>query len=125
MKIIETTNAPAAIGPYSQAVEANNTLYISGQIPLDLATMELISQDIKEQTNQCLKNLQAIIEEAGYTLEKVVKCGIFLADMNDFSVVNEVYGRYFDVHRPARACVEVSRLPRDVKVEIDAIAVKG
>jgi len=124
MRIIETKNAPAAIGPYSQAVEAGNTLYISGQIPLDPVTMALISEDVKVQTDQCLKNLKAIIDEAGYTLDHVVKCGIFLADMNDFAVVNEVYGKYFATHKPARACVEVARLPRDVKVEIEAIAVK-
>ena len=124
MKIIETTNAPAAIGPYSQAVEVGNTLYISGQIPLDPVTMTLISEDVKEQTDQCLKNLKAIIEAAGYTLNHVVKCGIFLADMNNFAAVNDIYGEYFDTHKPARACVEVARLPRDVKVEIEAIAVK-
>lgn len=125
MKIIETTDAPAAIGPYSQAIEAGNTLYVSGQIPLDPVTMTLASDDVKGQTEQCLKNLKAIVEAAGYTLNQVVKCGIFLADMNDFAVVNEVYGNYFATHKPARACVEVARLPRDVKVEIEAIAVKS
>jgi len=125
MKIIETANAPAAIGPYSQAVEVGKTLYISGQIPLNPATMELISENVGEQTDQCLKSLVAILNEAGYAIENVVKCGIFLADMNDFAVVNEVYGKYFSTHKPARACVEVARLPRDVKVEIDAIAVKA
>ena len=124
MNIISTNNAPKAIGPYSQAIEANGTLYISGQIPLDPTTMELVSEDISAQTNQCLKSLQAILVEAGYSLENVVKCGIFLDDMNDFAAVNEVYGQYFSTHKPARACVEVARLPRDVKVEIEAIAVK-
>jgi len=124
MKVINTKNAPAAIGPYSQAIEAGNTLYISGQIPLDPVTMEFVSEEVGEQTHQCLKNLKAIIEEAGFTLENVVKCGIFLKDMNDFAAVNEVYSEYFDVHKPARFCVEVARLPRDAKVEIDAIAVK-
>ena len=123
MKIIQTKQAPAAIGPYSQAIELGGTLYISGQIPLDPETMKFVSENVKEQTHQCLKNLQAILVEAGYTLENVVKCGIFLADMNDFAGVNEVYGEYFSTHQPARACVEVARLPRDAKVEIDAIAV--
>ncbi|MBQ1786074.1 MAG: RidA family protein, partial [Turicibacter sp.] len=109
MKIISTTNAPQAIGPYSQAIEANGTLYISGQIPLDPQTMEFVSDDVEAQTHQCLKNIQAILSEAGYTLENVVKCGIFLADMNDFTVVNDVYAQYFSNHKPARACVQVAR----------------
>ena len=124
MKIISTTNAPQAIGPYSQAIEANGTLYISGQIPLDPQTMEFVSDDLEAQTHQCLKNIQAILSEAGYTLENIVKCGIFLADMNDFTVVNDVYAQYFSNHKPARACVQVARLPRDAKIEIEAIAVK-
>ncbi len=124
MNIIATDNAPKAIGPYSQAIEANGTLYISGQIPLDPQTMEFVSDEIEAQTHQCLKNIQAILNEAGYTLENVVKCGIFLADMNDFSAVNAVYGEYFSAHKPARACVQVARLPRDAKIEIEAIAVK-
>ena len=124
MNIIATDNAPKAIGPYSQAIEANGTLYISGQIPLDPQTMEFVSDEIEAQTNQCLKNIQAILTEAGYTLENVVKCGIFLADMNDFSAVNAVFGEYFSAHKPARACVQVARLPRDAKIEIEAIAVK-
>ena len=117
MNIIATDNAPKAIGPYSQAIEANGTLYISGQIPLDPQTMEFVSDEIEAQ-------IQAILTEAGYTLENVVKCGIFLADMNDFSAVNAVYGEYFSAHKPARACVQVARLPRDAKIEIEAIAVK-
>ena len=124
MNIIATDNAPKAIGPYSQAIEANGPLYISGQIPLDPQTMEFVSDEIEAQTHQCLKNIQAILTEAGYTLENVVKCGIFLADMNDFSAVNAVYGEYFSAHKPARACVQVARLPRDAKIEIEAIAVK-
>jgi len=124
MKIISTEQAPKAIGPYSQAIESNGTLYVSGQIPLDPDTMEFVSEDVKEQADQCLKNLQAILTAADYTMENVVKCGIFLADMNDFAIVNEVYGHYFSTHRPARACVEVARLPRDAKIEIEAIAVK-
>ena len=124
MKIISTANAPQAIGPYSQAIEANGTLYISGQIPLDPQTMEFVSNDVEAQTHQCLKNIQAILSEAGYTLENIVKCGIFLADMNDFAIVNDVYSQYFSNHKPARACVQVARLPRDAKIEIEAIAVK-
>lgn len=125
MNIISTKDAPQAIGPYSQAIEANNTLYISGQIPLDPVTMEFVSDEIEAQTHQCLKNIQAILTEAGYSLNHVVKCGIFLADMNDFAKVNNVYGQYFNEHKPARACVQVARLPRDAKVEIEAIAVKA
>ncbi|MDO4924271.1 MAG: RidA family protein [Turicibacter sp.] len=124
MNVISTKAAPQAIGPYSQAIEANGTLYISGQIPLDPTTMEFVSDEVEAQTHQCLKNIQAILEEAGYSLNNVVKCGIFLADMNDFATVNEVYGQYFNEHKPARACVQVARLPRDAKVEIEAIAVK-
>lgn len=125
MNIISTKDAPQAIGPYSQAIEANDTLYISGQIPLDPVTMEFVSDEIEAQTHQCLKNIQAILTEAGYSLNHVVKCGIFLTDMNDFAKVNEVYGQYFNEHKPARACVQVARLPRDAKVEIEAIAVKA
>ena len=117
MKVIATPNAP-------QAIEANGTLYISGQIPLDPQTMEFVSDEVEAQAHQCLKNIQAILTEAGYGLENVVKCGIFLADMNDFAVVNTVYGQYFSEHKPARACVQVARLPRDAKIEIEAIAVK-
>jgi len=121
---INTKNAPAAIGPYSQAVKAGNTLYISGQIPFVPETMELVSQDIQDQTKQCLENVKAILAEAGMTLNNVVKCGIFIKDMNEFGAINEVYATYFTDHKPARACVEVARLPRDVRVEIEAIAVE-
>lgn len=124
MKVIDTKNAPAAIGAYVQAIEAGNTLYISGQLPLDPEKMEFVSEDAKEQAHQCLKNLKAILEAAGFTLENVVKCGIFLKDMNDFAAVNEAYGEYFTNHKAARFCVEVARLPKDAKIEIDAIAVK-
>lgn len=124
MKIISTPLAPEAIGPYSQAIEANGTLYISGQIPLNPETMNVISDNITEQTHQCLKNIEAILHAAGYTLNHVVKCGIFLNNMTDFSEVNEIYGQYFNEQKPARSCVQVARLPRDVKIEIEAIAVK-
>ncbi|MGL5123037.1 MAG: RidA family protein [Fusobacteriaceae bacterium] len=124
-RIINTPNAPSAIGPYSQAVEVNGTLYVSGQIPFVPATMAVISEDIKEQTKQSLENVKAIVEAAGYTLADVVKAGVFIKDMNDFALINEVYNEYLGEIKPARACVEVARLPRDVKVEIEVIAVKS
>ncbi|MGL4867863.1 MAG: RidA family protein [Cetobacterium sp.] len=123
-RVINTTKAPAAIGPYSQAVEVNGTLYVSGQIPFVPETMTVISDDVKEQTRQSLENVKAILEEAGYTLNDVVKAGVFIKDMNDFTSINEVYSEYLGEVKPARACVEVARLPRDVKVEIEVIAVK-
>lgn len=122
-KVINTAKAPAAIGPYSQAIKAGNTLYISGQIPFVPETMQLVSEDIKEQTKQCLENLKAILEEAGLSLNDVVKTGVFIKDMNEFAAINEVYASYFTDNKPARACVEVARLPKDVRVEIEAIAV--
>lgn len=123
-KVINTSKAPAAIGPYSQAIEVNGTLYVSGQIPFVPETMTVISDDVKEQTRQSLKNVKAILEEAGYSLKDVVKAGVFIKDMNDFASINEVYAEYLGEVKPARACVEVARLPRDVKVEIEVIAVK-
>ncbi len=123
-KIISTKNAPAAVGPYSQAMEVNGTLYVSGQIPFVPETMVLVSEDIKEQTKQSLKNIEAIVKEAGYEKTDIVKCQIFLKDMNDFLIINEAYAEFFADHKPARCAVEVSRLPKDVKVEIDAICVK-
>jgi len=124
-KIIHTSNAPAPIGPYNQAVLSENTLYISGQIPMDAATGEIISGDIKKETLQCMENLKAILTEAGMTFENVVKSSIFLADMNQFSAVNEVYGAYFSADTaPARETVEVANLPKFVNVEISMIAVK-
>lgn len=124
MKFINTENAPAALGPYSQAIEANGTLYVSGQIPFLPETMTLVSNDVKEQTKQSLANVAAIIKEAGYKKTETVKCQIFLKDMNDFVAVNEVYADFFGDHKPARCAVEVARLPKDVSVEIDAICVK-
>lgn len=120
--IISTTNAPAAIGPYSQAVKAGNMLFTSGQIPL-LPNGELLTGDIKEQTHQVFKNLQAVLAEAGATFNDVVKAGVFIADMNQFAEINEVYAQYFGDHRPARSTVQVARLPKDVGVEIDLICV--
>ena len=123
-RIINTPKAPAALGPYSQAIEVNGTLYISGQIPLVPETMTLVSDCVKAQTRQSLENLKAILDEAGYTFNDVVKATCFIKDMNDFAAVNEVYAEYLGEAKPARACVEVARLPKDVKVEIEVIAVK-
>jgi len=122
-KVIFTEDAPKAIGPYSQAIKVNNMLYVSGQIPLIPETMVVVSDDVVLQTHQVLKNLKTILNEAGFTLNDVVKTTIYITDMNDFGRINEVYAQYFDTHKPARATVEVSRLPKDVKVEIDLIAV--
>lgn len=121
-QIISTTNAPAAIGPYAQAVKAGNMIFTSGQIPL-LPNGELLTGSIQEQTHQVFKNLQAVLAEAGATLNDVVKAGVFIADMNQFGEINEVYAQYFGDHRPARSTVQVARLPKDVGVEIDLIAV--
>lgn len=123
-RIIHTEKAPAALGPYSQAVEVNGTLYVSGQIPFIPETMTCISDDVQEQTKQSLENVKAILVEAGYSLNDVVKAGVFIKDMNDFPLINEIYAKYFSENKPARACVEVARLPKDVKIEIEVIAVK-
>ena len=122
MNIIKTTQAPEAIGPYSQAVVAGNLVFCSGQIPLDPATMNLIGQTAAEQTAQVLTNLSEVLKAADSGLEKVVKTTVFLSDMNDFAEMNEVYAKFFGDHKPARATVEVARLPKDVKVEIECIA---
>ena len=122
-KIINTKNAPAPIGPYSQAIMVNGTLYISGQIPLNPATGEIITNEISEATQQVMKNLLALLKEANMTMENVVKCSIFLKDMNDFDKVNEIYGSYFRSNPPARETVQVARLPKDVQVEISCIAI--
>lgn len=122
MKVISTENAPGAIGPYSQAIVANGMVFCSGQIPIDPATGEFVSEDVSEQTEQVFKNLSAVLEAAGASLESVVKTTVFLADMNDFAAMNEVYGRYFVTNKPARATVQVARLPRDARVEIECIA---
>jgi len=122
-EIISTENAPGAIGPYSQAVKTGNLVFVSGQIPIDPKTGAFVSEEIKEQTEQVLKNLSAILEAAGSQLENVVKTTVFLADMNDFAAMNEIYGKYFSEHKPARATVEAARLPRDARVEIECIAI--
>lgn len=124
-KIITTTNAPAPIGPYNQAVLTGNTLYISGQIPIEPKTGNLIEGDIKAETKQSMENLKAILTEAGMTFENVVKSCIFVNDMHQFSEINEVYGSYFNADTaPARETVEVANLPKFVNVEISMIAVK-
>lgn len=120
-RIIQTDNAPAAIGPYSQAVELGNLLFISGQIPLDPQSGSMVEGGIKEQTRRVLENLKAVAEAAGRALSDVVKCTVFLADMEDFAQMSGVYAEYFTEQFPARAAVEVSRLPKDALVEIEAI----
>ena len=122
-EIVSTENAPGAIGPYSQAVKTNGMVFCSGQIPIDVKTGEFVSSDVAEQTHQVLKNLSAVLEAAGSSLNNVVKTTVFLADMNDFTAMNEVYAEYFSENKPARATVQAARLPRDARVEIDCIAV--
>ncbi len=123
-RIIETPNAPQAIGPYSQAVEINGTLYISGQIPLDPETMKVVYGGIKEQTVQVMKNIGAILEAAGYTFRDVVKSTCLLSDMNDFQDMNEIYGQFYTENQPARAAFAVKDLPLGVLIEIETVAVK-
>jgi 2-iminobutanoate/2-iminopropanoate deaminase len=123
-KMIFSDNAPAALGPYSHAVEANGILFVSGQVPLVPSSGEIAKGGIKAQTKQSLDNIDAILKEAGYTKYDVVKATIFISDMNEFPSINEVYEEYFESHKPARATVEVARLPKDVGVEIEVIAIK-
>ncbi len=122
---IQTDNAPKAIGPYSQAIKANGVVYASGQIPLDPITMQIVEGGIREQTERVMNNLSAVLEAAGSSLDRVVKTTVFLADLGDFSDMNDVYGRFFGEKPPARSTVQVSRLPRDVRIEIDVIALAG
>lgn len=119
---ISTERGPKAIGPYSQAVRANGFIFISGQIAFDPATGQLVEGDAARQTARVLDNLKAIVEAAGSSLDHAVRTTVFLKDMNDFAAMNEIYGRYFPKNAPARSTVEVARLPRDVRVEIDLIA---
>ncbi|MBR8534914.1 RidA family protein [Carboxylicivirga sediminis] len=123
-KVISTSNAPGAIGPYSQAIESNGTLYISGQVPVNPATGKVVEGGIKEQTEQVMKNIAAILEEAGYTFADVVKSTCLLSDMSNFAAMNEVYGSYYKENPPARAAFAVKELPLGVMVEIETIAVK-
>lgn len=124
-EIVSTENAPSAIGPYSQAVKAGDMVFVSGQIPIDPKTGEFVSNEIGEQTEQVLKNLSAVLEAAGSDLNNVVKTTVFLADMNDFTAMNNVYAKHFSDNKPARATVQAARLPRDARVEIDCIALIG
>ncbi|KQC46663.1 MULTISPECIES: RidA family protein [unclassified Geobacillus] len=121
MKKVETTNAPQAIGPYSQAIIVNNMVYSSGQIPLT-PEGEMVKGDIQAQTHQVFQNLKTVLEAAGASLDTVVKTTVFLKSMDDFAAMNEVYSQYFPNHKPARSCVEVARLPKDALVEIEVVA---
>ncbi|ADI25114.1 RidA family protein [Geobacillus sp. G4] len=121
MRKVETTKAPQAIGPYSQGIIVNNMFYSSGQIPLT-PEGELVKGDIQAQTHQVFQNLKAVLEAAGASLDTVVKTTVFLKNMDDFAAMNEVYSQYFPNHKPARSCVEVARLPKDVLVEIEVVA---
>jgi 2-iminobutanoate/2-iminopropanoate deaminase len=120
--VISTKDAPQAIGPYSQAIRANGLVFVSGQVAIDPATQQVINGDISAQTDRVLKNLYAILKGAGSSLEKVVRSTVFLKDMGDFGAMNEVYARYFKANPPARSTVQAARLPKDVSVEIDVIA---
>ena len=122
-QIIQTNNAPQAIGPYSQAVMANGTLYVSGQIPVVPATGAIVSDKVEDQARQVMENVKAVVEAAGLTLDNVVKTTVFIKNMDDFAVINGIYSEYFKENCPARACVEVARLPKDVLIETEAIAV--
>ncbi|HEY2645572.1 MAG TPA: RidA family protein [Candidatus Acidoferrales bacterium] len=122
IEIVATDRGPDAIGPYSQAVRANGFVFLSGQIALDPKTQLVVEGDVTAQTERVLENLKGVVEAAGSSLQHVVKTTVFLADMNDFAAMNEVYSRYFAAHKPARSTVEVSRLPKNVRVEIDLIA---
>ena len=124
MKFIHTDHAPKAIGPYSQAVLVGDTLYISGQLPLDAISMTM-PKSIKEQTQKSLDNILAILNEAGMDKNDIVRCGVFLKDLNHFSEMNDVYQAFFQDHKPARAAIEAARLPKDALIEIDAIAIKS
>jgi 2-iminobutanoate/2-iminopropanoate deaminase len=123
-EVIATNDAPKAIGPYSQAIRANGLIFVSGQTPIDPATQQLISGNVGEQTERVLRNIEAILKQAGSSMAKIVRCGVFLKDMNDFSAMNEVYGKFFPNDPPARSTIQAARLPKDCQVEIDAIALE-
>ncbi|SES91519.1 RidA family protein [Anaerobranca gottschalkii] len=120
-EVIKTDKAPAAIGPYSQGIRIKNFIFTSGQLPLTVDG--IINEDVQEQTRQSLENVKAVLEAQGASMQDVIKCTVFIKDMNDFPKINEIYSQYFTEPYPARSCVEVARLPKDVKVEIEAIAV--
>ena len=124
MKFVQTNDAPQAIGPYSQAVDTGNMLFVSGQIPINPETGELVENKIEIQAKQSLQNLKSIIVAAGYKLQNVAKVTVFMKNMDDFAVVNGIYEDFFGGHKPARAAVEVARLPKDVLIEIEAVCVK-
>jgi 2-iminobutanoate/2-iminopropanoate deaminase len=121
-KIIQTEQAPAAIGPYSQGIQAGNLVFTSGQLPVNPTTGEMIINDIKAETRQCLENVEAILKSSGTSLKNAVKLTVFIKDMSQFAQINEVYGEYFPEDKPARSCVEVARLPKDANIEIEAVA---
>ncbi len=123
-EVIHTKNAPQAVGPYSQAIKANGFIFVSGQVAIDPATQQVIEGDVKAQTDLILRNLGQILAAAGSSMAKAVRCGVFLKNMNDFTAMNEVYGKHFSSAPPARTTVEVARLPKDVLVEIDVIALE-
>ena len=123
-QVIQTNNAPQAIGPYSQAIMANGTLYVSGQIPVVPATGAIVSDKVADQARQVMENVKAVVEAAGLSLDDVVKTSVFIKNMDDFGTINAIYSEYFKTDCPARACVEVARLPKDVLLEMEAIAVK-
>jgi 2-iminobutanoate/2-iminopropanoate deaminase len=123
--VVATDQAPKAIGPYSQAVEANGVIYTAGQVALDPQSGELVGHTVAEQTEQVLKNLGAVLAAAGASLQDVVKTTVYLADMGEFAAMNEVYARHFGRHKPARSTVQAARLPKDARVEIDAVAVRA
>ena len=122
-EIISTDQAPAAIGPYSQAVKTNGLVFVSGQLPINPATGELVSGDIRAETRQTMTNVGAILSAAGSAFDRIIKTTLFISDMEQFAVINEVYAEFFAGNPPARACVEVARLPKDARVEVEAVAV--
>lgn len=122
-RVIETNEAPAAIGPYSQAINAGNLIFTSGQLPVDPETKQLVGKSIEAQTRQCFDNLKNILTAGKSSLDQVIKITVFLKDLNDFSVMNQIYGTFFENVLPARSCVQVARLPMDAKIEIEAVAV--
>lgn len=124
IKVINSNSAPEALGPYSQAIDTGTTLYVSGMLGIVRSTGNLVGDDITSQTEQVFKNINAILLEAGYKKENIVKCTVFLSDLKDFAECNKVYANYFGHHKPARACVQVSGMVKNAKVEIDVIAVK-